>query len=380
MKRGTGSTAVTILGFLLVGSLVGLGVASAADPTVVRIGVIGPLTGDFAFGGQYQLTGAQLKAEELNAQRGDIRIEIISEDDASKCDQSVAAARKLITRDQVHVILGAWQSTCTLAIVPITAQTGVPQFTTSVAGPITQQGSEWIFRVGIPTSVLNRYTLEHAVKTLGLKKVAIFTSNEEVGKSVAATSVAALQVMGLTPVAKEEWNRGDKDFTGQLGRIRASGAEAMILATGFTELSIVSRQVRQLGMKIQLLGGDTIGGNPKFLELAGSDIEGWIFSVAFVPIEDDQRVGSIVRRYRERFRQLPDSWAVQFYDSVGIVHAAVKAVGRADRKQIADYTRALTRGTAYPGVTANMYFDARGDPVWDPLLVQISGGKWKILR
>jgi branched-chain amino acid transport system substrate-binding protein len=353
---------------------------AGAQDRVVKLGVIGPLTGDFAFGGQYQLAGAQLRAEELNAQGGGIRIEIVSEDDASKCDQSVAAARKLLSRDQIHALLGAWQSTCTLAIVPLTAQAEVPQYTTSVAGPITQQGSRWIFRVGIPTSGLNRATLEHAVKRQGFKKIAIFTSNEEVGKSVAATSVAVLQSLGLTPVAREEWNRGDKDFTGQLGRIRASGAEAMIFSTGFAEQSIIARQVRQLGMKLQLLGGDTIGGNPKFLELAGPDIEGLVFSVGFIAVEDDPRVGAFVKRYRERHRQVPDSWAALFYDTVGLVHAAVKATGSVDRKAIAEYTRGLRKGAAYPGVVADMHFDDKGDPQWDPLLVQIVGGKWKILR
>jgi branched-chain amino acid transport system substrate-binding protein len=366
---------------LSVALLLGLGPGTAlAQDKVIKMGVVGPLTGDFAFGGQYQLAGAQLKAEELNAQSGGIKVEILSEDDASKCDQSVAAARKLLSRDQIHVLLGAWQSTCTLAIVPLTAQAEVPQYTTSVAGPITQQGSKWIFRVGIPTSGLNRATLEHAVKRLGLKRIAIFTSNEEVGKSVAATSATVLQSLGLTPVAKEEWNRGDKDFTGQLGRIRGSGAEAMIFSTGFAEQSIIARQVRQLGMKIQLLGGDTIGGNPKFLELAGADIEGLIFSVGFIAVEDDPRVGAFVRRYRERHKQVPDSWAALFYDSVGLVHTAVKATGSVDRKKIAEYTRDLRKGAAYPGVVADMYFDDKGDPQWDPLLVQIVGGKWKILR
>src|SRR5688572_23151458 len=110
--------ALTLVVALLLG--LGPGVALAQDK-VIKMGVIGPLTGDFAFGGQYQLAGAQLKAEELNAQGGGIKVEILSEDDASKCDQSVAAARKLLSRDQIHVLLGAWQSTCTLAIVPLTA-------------------------------------------------------------------------------------------------------------------------------------------------------------------------------------------------------------------------------------------------------------------
>src|SRR4051812_19038696 len=96
--------------------------APAIAQTKIKLGVIGPLTGDFAFGGEFQLNGARLKAEELNARKEGIEVEILAEDDQSKCDVAVAAARKLITRDRVHAVLGAWQSTCTLAILPITRQ------------------------------------------------------------------------------------------------------------------------------------------------------------------------------------------------------------------------------------------------------------------
>lgn len=353
----------------------------AAEPKVIKIGVVGPLTGDFAYGGEYQLNGAQMKAEEINAGGGDIRIEIISEDDAGKPDQSVAAAKKLMTRDKIHALLGAWQSTCTLAIVPITAREEVPQFTTSVAGPITKQGSKWIFRVNAPTSRLNHQTIEYAVQEMGLKKIAILTSNEEVGKSVAASSEATIQRLGLKPAAKEEWNRGDKDFTGQLGRIKASGAEAVIFATGFTDQAIIARQIRQLGIKIQLLGGDTIGGNPKFLELAVSDVEGMVFTVTFVPVEEDPRLGPFISRFKKRFDRLPDSWAVQFYDSVGMIHTAVKQANVVNPKVIGEYVRGLKKGAGYNGVMGDHYFDENGDTLIKAFMVQIlPGKKWKILR
>ena len=377
MKTRKVLVAVLILGVVsLFNPWSGIG----AEQKVIKIGVLGPLTGDFAFGGQYQLNGAKLKAEELNAAGGDIRIEIISEDDAGRPDQSVLVAKKLITRDKIHALLGAWQSTCTLAVVPITAKEQVPQFTTSIAGPITSQGSKWIFRVTETTSVLNWHTIEYAVQKLGLKKIAIFTSTEEVGKSVAASSTAALQKLGLTPVAKEEWNTGDKDFTGQLGRIKGSGADAMIFATGFTDCSIIARQVRQLGLNVQLLGGDTYGGNAKFLELAGPDIDGLVFSIAFVPVEDSPKLGPFVRHYKERYNQLPDTWAAEFYDAVGMIHAAVKAKGVVDRKVIGEYVRGLKKGAGYNGLLGETYFDEKGDTMWTPLIVRVVGGKWKILQ
>ena len=160
----------------------------ALAQTRIKLGVIGPLTGDFAFGGQFQLNGARLKADELNARKEGMTVELVAEDDQSKCDVAVAAARKLITRDRVDAVLGAWQSTCTLAILPITQQAEVPQFTTSVAAAITQSGSRWVFRVALPTRVLNRSSLEYAVKVMKIDKIAIFTSNEEVGKSIARDS------------------------------------------------------------------------------------------------------------------------------------------------------------------------------------------------
>jgi branched-chain amino acid transport system substrate-binding protein len=354
---------------------------SAVAQTRIKLGVIGPLTGDFAFGGQFQLNGARLKADELNARKEGITVEIVAEDDQSKCDVAVAAARKLITRDRVDAVLGAWQSTCTLAILPITAQAEVPQFTTSVAAGITQRGSKWVFRVALPTRILNRSSLEYAVKAMKIDKIAIFTSNEEVGKSIARDSAEILASLGVTPVATEEWTRGDKDFTGQLGRIKASGARGIIAGTGFTDMAIIARQVRELGLNVQLIGGDAIGGNPKFLELAGADADGMIFSIVFLPVGSDPAIGPFVERYKAVHGVLPDSWAAEFYDTVGMIYDLVKANrGVVSRKAIADYTRGLKRGAGYRGVMGEIYFDETGEAAWPPLIGQIKGGSWTILR
>ena len=340
---------------------------------VLRLGVLGPLTGDLAFGGQFQLKGAQLQAELLNKMQNKIKIEIIAEDDESKCDVSVSAARKLIARDKVHALLGAWQSTCTLAIVPITAAAKIPQYTTSVAGPITQQGSKWIFRVAVPTKGLNIATINYAVKKLGLKKVAILSSNEEVGKSFSASSIAVLKTLGFKPVTKQEYARGDKDFTGQLGRIKASGADAIIMATGFQEQAIIARQVKELGMKVRLLGGDTIGGNPKFVDLGGKHVEGLVFATTFIPVSSDKRLAPFMKAYIAKFNERPDPWAGEFYDAVGLIFEAVKANGYVpDSKQIGAFTRNLTSAkNSYSGILGNVYFDKTGDGAWEPIIGEI---------
>ena len=364
---------VTVVVFGLAAVVIAPFGGRAEAAKVLRLGVLGPLTGDLAFGGQFQLKGAQLQAELLNKMQNKIKIEIIAEDDESKCDVSVSAARKLIARDKVHALLGAWQSTCTLAIVPITAAAKIPQYTTSVAGPITQQGSKWIFRVAIPTKGLNIATITYAVKKLGLKKVAILSSNEEVGKSFSASTVAALKTHGLKPVTRQEYARGDKDFTGQLGRIKATGADAIIMATGFQEQAIIARQVKELGMKVRLLGGDTIGGNPKFVDLGGKHVEGLVFATTFIPVSSDKRLAPFMKAYIAKFNERPDPWAGEFYDAVGLIFEAVKANGYVpDSKQIGAFTRNLTSAkNSYSGILGNVYFDKTGDGAWEPIIGEI---------
>jgi branched-chain amino acid transport system substrate-binding protein len=379
------ATRAIVLG--IAASAIVMSSAPASAQKVLKLGVLGPLTGDLAFGGQFQLKGAQLRADELNKSQDKVKIEIIAEDDESKCDVSVSAARKLIVRNNIHALLGAWQSTCTLAIVPITAAASIPQYTTSIASPITQQGSQWIFRVAVQSKQLNQATIAYAVKNLGLKKIAILTSNEEAGKSLAVTTAAALKEHGLEPAGKEEYARGDKDFTGQLGRIRAAGADAVVIGTGFQEQAIIARQVKELGMNMRVLGGDTMGGNPKFVDLGGKYVEGMVFSTVFVPSVSNPRTADFVKGYQAKYKEKPDPWAGQFYDAVGLIFEAVKANGyNIDSKQIGEFTRKLdSEKTAYSGIMGNLYFDKTGDGAWPPMIAEIGntsnpdGDFWKII-
>src|SRR5256714_10853238 len=107
------AAAATVLGALLLG-----GAASAQD--TIKIGVTQPLTGAFAASGNYVAQGAKLAEEAINAAGGVIgkKIELIVEDNKSNPTEAAATAEKLIVKDKVPVMLGAWGSGLTLAIMP----------------------------------------------------------------------------------------------------------------------------------------------------------------------------------------------------------------------------------------------------------------------
>jgi hypothetical protein len=108
-------TAAVLAGFAL----------AAAAPTfaladTIKIGVNQPLTGAVAASGNYVANGARIAADEINANGGVLgqQIELIIEDNKSNPTEAVAVAEKLIVRDEVPVMMGAWSSTFTLAVMP----------------------------------------------------------------------------------------------------------------------------------------------------------------------------------------------------------------------------------------------------------------------
>src|SRR5437868_13175120 len=170
------AAAGTALGALLLG-----GAASAQD--TIKIGVTQPLTGAFAASGNYVAQGAKLAEEAINAAGGVLgkKIELIVEDNKSNPTEAAATAEKLIVKDKVPVMLGAWGSGLTLAIMPKLEEYKVPMVVeTSSSGKITTSGNPYIFRIS-PTSEMEAKAFGPMVKKFGIKKADFLATNNDFG-------------------------------------------------------------------------------------------------------------------------------------------------------------------------------------------------------
>lgn len=351
--------------------------SSRAASRTLKLGVVGPLAGGFTAGGWSQLNGAKLRAKEINETGGDIKIEILPEDDLSVCSQSINAAIKLISKG-VIAILGPINSPCTLVTVPVTEKAKVPQFTVSIGTAITRQGSKWIFRVALAADGQTRELANYVVKQKGFTKFAIMNTNDEYGQSAADGFVAALSDLGIKPVIVETWTRDDKDYTGQLTRIKATDAKALFLTGSFTDSALIAKQARQLGINVTLLG-DTGNATPKYVELGGEAVDGTILVEPFTPADPDPKIQEFVKKFRAEYDKDPDSWSAEFYDTVGIIYEAAKKIPDLDRAKLRDYAASLTKDNPYKGILGNIFFDEKGDPIYSLYKVQIRDGKKVIL-
>ena len=147
MKSRTLKTALAVFGATLLAAT-----ASAQD--TIKIGVTEPLTGAFAASGNYVTQGAKIAEDQINAAGGVLgkKIQLVIEDNKSNPTEAVSTAEKLIVRDKVPVMMGAWSSTLTLAVMPKLMEYKVPMVVeTSSSGKITTSGNPYIFRIS-PTS------------------------------------------------------------------------------------------------------------------------------------------------------------------------------------------------------------------------------------
>jgi branched-chain amino acid transport system substrate-binding protein len=323
--------------------------------------------------GNFQRDAAKLAADEINAAGGinGKNIELVQLDDASKPNVALNAMQKLLSETKPVAVLGPDWSGNTLAVAPLAKQNKVPQITSSKSLKITHDGNDYIFRVVAMGPFIGQALVDHAYKQ-GFRKMAILYTNSDYGVSGGAGAKAALAKYNIQPVAYETYNVGDNDFTAQLLRIKNSGADVIIDYSIQVEGAKSLRQMREMGIKTPVLGGDAFI-TPDFAKLVGPDrMEGVIASSAFIASNPSPEVQSFVKKYKDKFGVEPDDHAAPYYDAVKILGQIMGKVGP-DREKIAAELRGLK---GYAGVQGDYSADKWGNLVHRVSLAKYSGGKW----
>src|SRR3989449_11130932 len=214
------------------------GVTTAAAQESIKVGVIQPLTGAFAASGNYVANGAKIAADEINAKGGVLgkKIELVIEDNKSNPTEAAAVAEKLIVRDKVPVLMGAWGSSFTLAVMPKLMEYKVPMLVeTSSSGKITTSGNPYIFRISPPSSV-EAIAFSPTVDKLGIKKVDFLVVNNDWGRGAADDFGKMFKSKGIEVGLVETMDQAMQDMSAQLAKIKGSDADTLIVTTAVEQL------------------------------------------------------------------------------------------------------------------------------------------------
>ena len=317
---------------------------SAQSPGTLKIGVIEPLSGPVAASGNYVRMGAEIARDWINA-RGGVegrKIDLLIEDNKSDPKEAASAAEKLIVRDKVPAIMGAWGSSMTLAAMPKLEEYGVPMVVeTSSAASITKRGNPWIFRIS-PPSEMEALGLEQYVDKLGVKKADFLAVNTDWGRGSIQAFGDMLKKKGVQVGAAEFMEQAATDMNAQLTKIKQTGGDTLFLTTAVEQITLVLKQGQEqrLQRKVVTTGGSS--SPTQLIKQAGPAAEGSYHIVFFMPwfpeaMPDAKLAKAFVDEWAKRghpFEGLTEGF--RGHDGIATIAEAVKLAGKDDPKAIRD--------------------------------------------
>jgi branched-chain amino acid transport system substrate-binding protein len=321
--------------------------------------------------------GIRLAIKQINSAGGvkGKTLKLITLDNQGKSEEAATAVTKLVTQEKVMAVLGEVASSRSLAAAPIAQQYKVPMISPSSTNPKVTEVGDYIFRVcfidPFQGTVMAKFASEH----LKVKKVAILTDV----KSDYSTGLAQFFKQDFTAkggqiVSEQSYQSGDIDFKGQLTAIRASKPEAIFVPGYYTEVGLIARQARQLGLKQPLMGGDGWD-STKLYEIGKEAINGGYFSNHYTTESTDPAVQKFIADFKAEYNgEVPDGLAAMGYDAALVLIDSLKRAPELTTKALRD---AIAATKDFPGVTGKITLNEQRNAVKAAVVVQVDGAKNK---
>jgi branched-chain amino acid transport system substrate-binding protein len=371
----------------LVLMLLALAVLSACAPgggaSAIKIGINAPITGDIPKVGEGTKYAAEMWLEDINAAGGlDVGgkkypVELAIEDNESKAESAVAVNTKLITQDEVLVIVGPQASKQAVPAGEVADNNQTPMISPWSTNPRTTENRPWVFRACFLDPFQGPVVANFVTEEFGFTKAAVlYDVASDYPKGLAEFFKQAWEKLHGpgSVVAYESFTTKDRDFSAQLTKIKDSGAEFFFTPQYYDEVPLIVKQAHELGWDKPIVGSDSWG-SAELMSLCGDDCKGLFFSTHYAAAGAKGATKDFIDRYNAKYGYVPDDVAALTWDAMGIVQTAIQDCGKitgdlkADRKCVRD---ALAKIQDYNGITGKMTFTEQGDPIKCAVIVKIS--------
>jgi branched-chain amino acid transport system substrate-binding protein len=355
--------------------------AGAGGPDTVKIGINAPVTGDIPKVGEGTKFAAEMWLEdiggELEVGGKTYKVELVIEDNESKGESAAAVNSKLITQDEVLVIVGPQSSKQAVPAGGVANDNQTPMVSPWSTNPNTTLDRPWVFRTPFLDPFQGPVLANFATEEFGATKAAVlYDVASDYPKGLAEFFQQGWEdVHGAgSVVAFESFTTGDADFSAQLTKIKESGAEFIFTPQYYNEVALIVQQAHELGWDAPIVGSDSWG-SAELMNLCGDDCKGLYFSTHYVAKGATGDTKKFIDRYNEKHGYVPDDVGALTWDTMLIVQKAIQDCGTItgdlaqDRQCVRD---ALANIEEFPGITGKMTFTAEGDPIKCAVIVQIS--------
>jgi branched-chain amino acid transport system substrate-binding protein len=337
----------------------------------IKVGVYADLTGKTSSFGKSTKDGITMASEEINAAGGidGRKLVLVVEDDQGVPANAKTVVSKLITSDSVQAVLGEVASTNTLSAAPVAQEKHIPMITPSSTNPKVTQVGDYIFRVCFIDPFQGSVMAKFAANTLKAKKAAILGDvNSDYSKGLTQFFKEEFTKLGGTISAESTYTQDDNDFKGQLTAIRASNPDVIYIPGYYSQVGIIAKQARELGMNVPLLGGDGWD-SPDLFKLGGDALANSYISNHYSVDDPSPAIQKFVAAYKKRFNgEAPDAIAALAYDSCYVLANAIRTAKTTEPAKLRD---AIAATTDYAGVTGKISINKDRDAVKPAVVLKL---------
>ncbi|HWK15179.1 MAG TPA: branched-chain amino acid ABC transporter substrate-binding protein [Rhizobiaceae bacterium] len=341
---------------LLAGAALGL-LMSGPALADIKIGVAGPMTGQYAsFGAQFR-AGAEQAVEDINAAGGvnGEKLVLTVGDDACDPKQAVAVANQMAGEGVVFVA-GHFCSGSSIPASAVYAEEEIIQISPGSTNPdlTDKRPGPGIFRTcgrdDQQGDVAGKFLAEHFKD----KKVAFVHDKTAYGKGLADATLAVYEAAGGKPALYEAYTAGEKDYSALVSKLKAENVGVLYVGGYHTEAGLMARQMKEQGMDTVLVSGDALV-TDEYWAITGDAGEGTLMT--FSP---DPRKNDIAKPVVDKLLaagKTAEGYALYTYASV---QAWAEAANAAKSTEFDAVVKALDEGK-FNTVLGELEFDDKGD-------------------
>jgi branched-chain amino acid transport system substrate-binding protein len=317
---------------------------AAAEPGILKIGNMAPLSGKYALWGIPMSRGVELMADKINAEGGikvgskTYHIKLIRADTKTTVEGAVAQANKLVFNDKVKFIFGPCMSAGALSLQPVTEKNKVILMPWVYSPKILGQDKPYTFRLyavgGQSSLAIFMYLKEHRPD---VKTIAMVAPNDETGWGTSKMAKRKAKEIGYKDVSEEFVDRGVIDFFPVLSKMLSKKPDAIILNSITPgNATLVLQQARQLGYK-GILAGQSLYDTRMMVEKAGVEAaEGFIYrSLNLIAPDATPEMHEFYNNYANKYKEEISPIAPSTYAALMILKMAIESAGTVDTTEVA---------------------------------------------
>ena len=356
------------------------GSTAAASGDTIKVGVLGPMTGDVSVYGLAVINGATLYLDQVNANGGvnGKQLEIITMDEQGDATQAVNCFTKMVD-EGMTALIGDVTTTPTLAVAAESADYNMPMVTASATAEAVTYDAETdtvnanVFRATFTDPFQGIKMADYAYQKLGYTQAAvIYLKGADYNEGLAENFVKEFESLGGTIVDQETYADGDVDFKTQLTTILGKNPQVVFCPNYYQDVGQILAQAESIGLTVPFLGGDGWDGLEGYA--TADQLKDAFFCANYAKGSSSEFESAYKEKYGEDY---PNGFAPLGYDAAMTVVYGLQAAEDAGLEAGTDEYKqavidAIASGTI-DGITGTFTFDEHHNPVKQTAILCFDG-------